>query len=224
MDDDRRPELAWLGHSLLEEVTLADRVESLVAHTSWLLGAGRVGVALVRRGARVRAGVSDPVIVRLDEVQRRCGSGPDLTLLSERHVVLVRDTGTCERWAHWALQAERSGLRSMIGVRLRTRSGTLGTLTCYATAPGWFCSSDLAVLRGVAHHASAPLATAGERDRLWDAVDSRRVIALAQGVLMEAYGVDGRQAADVLTQHSRERRVTQHALAGQLVADMQIPR
>ena len=167
-------------------------------------------------GRKGRDGVTDPVLSRLDEVQRGCGSGPDLALMADRYLVLVRDTGTCERWTHWALQAERSGLRSMIGVRLRTDDGTLGTLTCYAAAPHRFRSTDVAVLRGIARQAAAVLATAGERDRLWDAVDSRRVIGLAQGVLMEAYGVDGRQAADVLSRHSRERRITEHTLAGQL--------
>ncbi len=220
MGGDRRLELAWLRRALLEEVTLGDRVDALLAHTTSLLGDVRVGVALVRRGAWIVAGVTDPLLARLDEVQQLCGSGPDVALVTDRHVVLVGDVDTCDRWVPWALQAGRGGLRSMIGVRLRTPTCALGSLTAYAPAPGRFALGDLATLRAIAGHAGPALATAGERDRLWDAVDSRRVIGLAQGILMEAYGVDGQEAADVLSRRSRARRLPQNALAGQLVADV----
>ena len=224
MADERGTELARLRRALLDEATLGDVVDTLVAHTARLLGGVRAGVVVVRRGERVESGSTDPALSRLEALQRCWGAGPDLDLLAGHDpVLLVPDISGCERWQRWARAAGRHGLRSMVGVRLRTPNGSLGSLTCYAAVPRHFGAAHLATLRSIGHVASPTLATSGERDRLWDAVDARRMIAMGEGVLMEAYGVDGQQAAAVLSRQCRERRLTPHAFAGQLVATMALP-
>ena len=223
MSDDQAAELTGLSHALLDEVTLADRIEVLLAYTVHRLGGVRAGVVLVRREARVETGVTDPVLARLDAVQRQSGAGPDLDLLTDRDLLHVGDLTTYDRWPQWRHEAERSGLRSLIGVRLRARSVSLGAITCYAARPHHFGPADPETLRAIGRCAAPTLATAGERDRLWDAVDARRLIGMAQGVLMESYGVDGDQAADVLSRRCRERRLSLPELAGQLVGHMTLP-
>jgi|tagenome__1003787_1003787.scaffolds.fasta_scaffold20508993_1 GAF domain-containing protein len=220
MGDGGHLDLAWLRHALLEEVTLGDRMETLVAQVAFLLDNVHVGVSVVRRGAYIAVSSMNPVFTRLHQVQRDFGSGPDLALMADRALVQVEDIGAFDEWQPWALQAERCGLRSMIGVPLPTLSGPLGTLTCYAAVPGRFGSADAATLSSVARHAAPVLAGARERDRLWEALESRRMIGLAQGVLMESDGVDRQEAAEVLSRRSRDRHLPQNALAGQLVADM----
>jgi GAF domain-containing protein len=221
MSDD--PDLSWLAPTLLEEATLADRVESLVTVTARLLRGATVGVVLVRRGVRVDAGPTDPVLASLSDVQERGGAGPDLDLLAGLDLVVVDDIRGDDRWPAWADRAGRSGLRSMAAVRLRARTTTLGILTCYATRPRHFAPEDVSTLRLISRRATPAVATAGERARLWDAVDARRTIGMAEGVLMEAYGICGEDAADVLTSHSRDRLLTRLGLAGRLVGHMAAP-
>ena len=223
MSDDQDAELTGLGRALLEEATLADRIEILLARTGLLLGGVRAGLVLVRRGVRVETAVADHVFARLGDVEQRCGVGPELDLLSDHDLVHIGDLATCGRWPEWTEEAWRSGVRSLLGVRLRVHHLTLGSLTCLATRADHFETADVETLRAVARRAAPTLATAGERDRLWDAVDTRRLVGMAEGVLMESYGVDGDQAADVMRRRCRERRLTLHELAGQLVGHMALP-
>jgi hypothetical protein len=137
--------------------------------------------------------------------------------------VEVTDVRTDGRWPRWAHRAERVGLRALVAVRLHTRRATVGSLACYAPTAGHFEPADVSTLRAIARLATPALTAAGERARLWDAVDARRVTGMAEGVLMEAYGIGGAEAADVLTRSSRERQLTRHGWAGRLVGQMAQP-
>ncbi len=223
MTDARDHDLTWLAPVLLEEATLADRVDLLAAHTSLLLRGVRTGVALVRRGVRVDTGPPDPQLSPLERLQRVNGVGPDCDVLAGRDLLEVSDVRDEGRWPRWAHEADRAGLRSMVAVRLRVRSATVGSLACYAPTPGHFGPADVRTLQLIARRAAPTLASAGERARLWETLDARRVTAMAEGVLMEAYGLGGAEAADVLTRSSRARRLTRHGWAGQLVGYMAQP-
>ena len=83
-----------------------------------------------------------------------------------------------------------------------------------------FGADDIAVASIFARHASIALATSQETDGLQRAMDARKVIGIAMGILMERYSIDADRAFTVLQRYSQTHNIKLREVA-QLVADRQ---
>ncbi len=188
------------------------------------VGCAMAGVVFVHGRGRIEtAAATDPAARELEAVQVEAGTGPDLEVLGADDSIVVHDTRTDERWAAWAELAARLGVRSLLAVRLHTRDTTVGTLNLYAGEPGAFDDDDVAVAHIFARHAAVALASARNLQNLWEAVDARKAVGQAQGILMERYQLTPDQAMAVLLRYSQDGNLKLRVVAEQLIGTTQLP-
>ncbi len=216
--------LAELAISLHDEPTVTETVDRVLEYTLKALDCEYAGVVFVHRGNRLEtAAATHPMIETLDAVQTECGEGPDVDVLVDRLGVIVSDTRTDERWPMWARRVASLGIRSVLSVRLYTSSTTVGCLDCYHSRPERFDVSDQAVAHLLARHAAVALASARDIENVWKAVDSRKLIGQAQGILMERHRLTADQAFAVLIRYSQDRNVKLRDVAGHVVDTLHLP-
>lgn len=162
-------------------------------------------------------------MARLDQVQLEVGSGPDIDVLQDRYSISVPDTRNEPRWPEWASAAAEAGVGCMIGTRLYTSGTTIGSLNLYAVEVDKFDVSDREVAHVLARHAAIALDTARDTEKLWRAIDARKLIGQAQGILMERYQIDPDRAFEVLRRFSQDRNVKLRLVAQQLVDTGHLP-
>jgi GAF domain-containing protein len=152
-----------------------------------------------------------------------CGEGPDIDVLVDRYSVLVSDTRTDTRWPTWAARVASYGIHSLISVRLYTSASTIGTLNLYDPEPDKFDVDDQAVAHLLARHAAVALAAARTTENLWQAVDARKLVGQAQGILMERYQLSADQSFAVLMRYSQDNNLKLRTVAENLVNNRELP-
>src|SRR5690606_32266841 len=98
-------------------------------------------------------------------------------------------------------------------VLLETRERRYGSLNLYAERTGAFDGNDLATAMIFARHASVALANAHQEQGLLTAIDARKVIGQAQGILMERFDIDPDRAFEVLRRYSQNHNQKLHSVA-----------
>lgn len=209
-----------MAASLHDEATLEETIDRVLDYALKAVDCAYAGVIFVHARSRVETvAATSPIVARLDEVQVEHGEGPDIDLISDpANSVLVRDTTRDERWPRWAEAVAANGVRSMLGIRLHTSASTIGSLNLYDPRPDHFTEEDRDVAHIFARHAAVALSAARETANLWKAVDARRLIGQAQGILMERYDMDAEQAFAVLRRYSQDHNVKLHLVAERLIS------
>ena len=158
----------------------------------------------------------------LDRVQIECGEGPGL---ADTGTISVRvtDTQLDLRWEKWARQMAERGIRSVLSARLATGSSELGTLNLFHGAPDAFDTDDEAVAAILARHAAVALASARRAENLWLAIDARKLVGQAQGILMERFDLSPDQAFAVLLRYSQDKNIKLRDVAELLVSRRSLP-
>jgi len=99
----------------------------------------------------------------------------------------------------------------------------MGTLNLYDSRPNHFSTSDLQVAHVLARHAAIALSRVRESENLWRAVDARKVIGQAEGILMERYALDQERAFEVLRRYSQDTNVKLRDVAQMVVDTRRLP-
>jgi GAF domain-containing protein len=201
-----------------------DTVEKILSFALQAVDCDHAGVLLVHSGGRLESLAStDRVVAELDELQMELGEGPDLELVRTRYSVLVADMAVDPRWPRWSSAAAERGLRSMVGAPLYRTDQVLGSLNVYDAEPGRFLEADRQVVTVLARHAAIALQGALDSANLVRALDSRKVIGMAEGILMERLGLDDEQAFSVLRRYSQDRNMKLRDVAQVVVATRRLP-
>jgi GAF domain-containing protein len=219
-------DLAQLAIALHDEPTVTHTVDRVLEYAVGALDCDYAGVIFVHAKKRVEtAAATDPLIEKLDLIQVECGEGPDVDVLEGPLGplgVLVTDTETETRWPNWANRVSSFGIRSLISVRMYTSATTVGTLNLYDREPHKFGIGDVELAHLLARHAAVALAAARTTENLWQAVDARKLIGQAQGILMERYSLDADKAFAVLMRYSQQKNIKLRDVAQHLVDDRKL--
>jgi len=215
------PETGGVNEVLERVVDVGNRV---------IRGADLASVTL-RRGEREgysTPAYSDPLAVKLDELQYEYEEGPCVRALEAGGLGVARsdDLAHDETWTRFGPAAAELGACSVFAVGLfpvgETRA-LRGALNFYAYAPGRFDAADREAAVLLAAHVSTALAyvTVTEAAELREtqfrsALDSRDVIGQAKGILMERRGLPPDQAFDVLRRASQDLNVKLRDVAATL--------
>lgn len=217
-------QFAELAASLHDQTSVRHTIEKVLAFALNATGADHSGVILVRAGKDIEtAAATDPVVAKLDALQLELGEGPNLTVLTDQPIVVINDTRHDQRWPAWTEHLSESGIHSLLGVRLHTPGSTVGTLNLYARKPDAFDTDDRAVAQILARHAAVALSTAQNAHNLWQAVDARKRIGQAQGILMERFDLNADQAFAVLLRYSQDNNIKLRAVAETLIETRELP-
>ena len=187
--------------------TLVNVVELAV---STIEGCDYAGLFLIDSGVITAPVHTDPLVVEVDALQQQTNEGPCVDAIAHRLIFYAHDLDEDERWHHFAPQATRAGVRSVLALPLS--SGTqLGALNLYARYPSAFGVVDRAKAAILASLSGLALSVAHSHEdeerraaNLQNALSSRETIGEAMGILMERERITADQAFDVL------RRASQH--------------
>jgi GAF domain-containing protein len=220
MTDNFAEELAEMALALHDEPTLEETIDAVLEYVMKAVDCSHAGVIFVHAKAQVETvAATSPLVAELDRVQLEHGQGPDIDIITDpRSSVLVTDARTEERWPRWSEAVAAAGIRSMLGIRLHTTAATIGSLNLYDPRPHHFSQEDREVAHIFARHAAVALSSARDNANLWKAIDARKLIGQAQGILMERFDIDGDQAFAVLRRYSQDHNVKLHEVAKRLIA------
>ena len=180
------------------------------------------GVLLRRRRGRVElVAASSPLAGTLDGWQDELGEGPGLAAIETNDPQLVEDVGSDARWPAWAARVAGAGVGSGFSVPLTTESHALGALNLYAAKPFAFDAVGVERAEIFAAHATTALVTARLVTGLQTAVQSRHVIGVAQGIIMQRYDMTLESSFEVLLRYSSHSNRKLREVA-QLVADLRV--
>jgi len=201
--------------------------ETLEAVVQFALQAERcvhAGVALAGRNGRAEIGaVTDPVVETLYRLQIEAGQGPMLAALSGT-TIAVPDVATDDRWPRWQTAAADAGIGSALHVPMTAGDRTTGVLSLYDTQPKAFSVDDEAIAHILARHASVAVATARREVSMVQAMDARKLVGQAIGILMERFDLDDDQAFAVLRRYSQDTNTKLRDVADQLIQTRELPR
>jgi GAF domain-containing protein len=225
MLDAAAEEFADLAVRLHEEPTVIETVDLVVQYALKAVDCQYAGVMLVRGDKTVEtAAATDPLVEELDQFHVTCGEGPGLGSPDDRLSVRVADTRYDLRWEKWARCLEERGVRSVLTARMTTGSNDLGTLNLFHSEPNAFDADDEAVAAILARHAAVALASAQQTENLWLAIDARKLVGQAQGILMERFDLTADQAFAVLLRYSQDKNIKLRDVAQLLVSQRNLPK
>jgi len=224
LDGDDAAVFADLAVRLHDGPTVQETVERVVQFALSAVGCRHAGVLMVHGRNRIEsAAVTDPVAAKADQLQLAAGEGPCLAALTDDHSYRVDDTAVDRRWPRWSPLVAELGLRSVLSVRLFTSATTVGALNLFDPEPCRFDADDVAVAHVLARHAAVALASTRQVEHLELAVDARKLIGQAQGILMERFDLDADRAFAVLRRYSQDHNIKLRAVAQRLVETRQLP-
>lgn len=216
--DQLRSDLGRAGST--RSAGLVDAALRLVAQLASLTvrGADGVSITLERHGRMMTAASSDETIRRMDDHQYTTGEGPCLAAASRGvwfHSTRLADE---ERWPAFVPRAIDEGIASIMSTPLLISANPVGAINMYSRTGDVFGSAEKDVAAFFARRAADILAEAAEQDRdqgsrISQALTSREVIAMAQGVHMARLGVSADEAAAELYRTARRKQITVQAEA-----------
>jgi GAF domain-containing protein len=218
---------AQLAVELHDAPGVEETVEAVVQFALQALNCTYAGIALYTRGSQPEiAAVTDPVVADVYNLQISSEEGPLVAALRERTTVLIRDTTTDTRWPQWTAKVAALGVRSVLDVPLATGSGsrsTVGVLGLYSPEPDAFNTDDEAIAHILARHASVAVASARHEQTMAQAVDARKLVGQAMGILMERFDVDDDRAFAILKRYSQDTNTKLRDVAQQLIDTRRLP-
>jgi GAF domain-containing protein len=218
---------ARLAIEMHDAPSVEETIDAVVQFALQALNCTYAGVALYTRGSRPEiAAVTDPVVADVYDLQLSTDSGPLVTTLRERTTILIRDTTTDDRWPEWAAKVAALGVRSVLDVPLTTGDsarGTVGVLGLYSPYPDAFTPDDEAIAHILARHASVAVASARQEETMAQAVDARKLVGQAMGILMERFDVDDARAFAILKRYSQDTNTKLRDVAQHLIDTRKLP-
>ena len=218
-------QLADAARAMAEETSTQDTLERAVQMaTDMVASCDLAGLSLVHAEGIDTPAASHEALRLADERQYELGEGPCLDALRQTDVLTVQNLATDSRWPRWGPYiAGELGLHSSMSFRLFTDGKNLGALNLYAHEVDAFTHDDLLDGLIVAAHAAVALAATLQEDHFRHALETRRMIGEATGMVRERFGLTSDQAFGVLRRMSSTHNMKLHRVAAQLVETGQLP-
>lgn len=172
-----------------------------------------------RRGETVVS--SSPRAIEAHELQINMGEGPclDVLMADQPGTFVVGDTETDRRFPRWGPEASRLGLRSVVSAVLETSDKRFGSINVYSDQPHAFSRDDAEVVAIFSRQAARALTAAEESEGLTRALDSRKLIGQALGILMERFALPEDRAMAYLMRISQDENIKLRDVARRIVDD-----
>ncbi|TDC23162.1 GAF and ANTAR domain-containing protein [Kribbella albertanoniae] len=201
---------------------IEETVEAVVQFALQALSCKFASVVLIAQGRRPEVVAStDPVLAELYQEQIDAGAGPLLTAIVENAVVQLPDVSAETRWSPELISRLTAlGIHSAVHLPLMVSGRSQAVLNLYGET---FSPDDLAVAHILARHASIAIASARHQETMLRAVDARKLVGQAMGILMERYDLDGDRAFEVLRRYSQDYNRKLRDVAQELIDTRKLP-
>jgi GAF domain-containing protein len=214
-----------LALELHEAVDADETIERIIEYSRTALGGDDAGVLLIHARGRLEVVASTSEgVTRAHQLQVELDEGPCVDAAEDPTTIYrIDDTATDSRWPRWCAEVTQLGFQSILAIPLATRTRRYGSLNLYARRPRAFDEGDDEVATILAGHASVALANSHNIDGLRRAVDARKLIGIAMGLLMARYELEPHQAFSVLSRYSQARNIKLRDVAEQVIAERDLP-
>jgi GAF domain-containing protein len=202
-----------------------ETVEAVVEYALQAVWCDYAGVVLIGPGQRPEVmALTDSKVAELYRQQIRAGTGPLISAIKQSEAVLIPDVLTECRWSReWAAQLLRAGVRSVIHLPLMSGGHPSAVLSLYSARPEAFTADDVAVAHILARHAAVAIASARREANMVTAVDARKLVGQAMGILMERYNLDADRSFEVLKRYSQATNRKLRDVAQELIDTRELP-
>ena len=196
-------------------------LESIVSAASTLLpDIDHVGISLAHSDGTIETPASSSEFAaKLDQMQADLGEGPCVYAAEAETIVRVEPARHEQRWPRFISAAVHLGLRSQLGVRLLTDDRSMGALNLYSTSSDTISQETTQLADLFAAQAAVALGWLRREDELTTAMESRRTIGMALGIVMQQFAVDDVNAFRYLTRLSNNQNIKLRDVATQVVAE-----
>jgi GAF domain-containing protein len=209
---------------LHDEPTAERTIERIADYARVATSCDDAGIMLVHARNQIETAVATSQRVgESHNLQIVHDEGPCLDAIEGEGIYLSRDVGNDPRWLKWGPAVEELGIRSVLSVRLETRARRYGSLNLYANRIDAFDEDDVAVATIFVRHAAVALANAHNEEGLQVAIDARKLIGQAQGILMERFRITAEMAFHMLMLASQDSNRKLREIADELVATGELP-
>jgi GAF domain-containing protein len=193
---------------LHDEPTAERTIERIADYARIATSCDDAGIMLVHARNQIEtAAATSQRVGESHNLQIVHDEGPCLDAIEGEAIYQSRDAGDDPRWPKWGPAVAELGIRSVLSVRLETRARRYGSLNLYSNRVDAFDDDDVAVATIFVRHAAVALANAHNEEGLQVAIDARKLIGQAQGILMERFGIDPDRAFDFLRRQSQAHNV-----------------
>jgi GAF domain-containing protein len=202
-----------------------ETVEAVVQFARQAVWCKQASVVLITRGRRPEVvALTDPQLTDLYRLQIDAGAGPLLTVIETGQTLLIPDVVTETRWpAQWSEQVVAAGIRSAMHLPLVVSGRAEAVLSLYSEQTDGFDTDDIAIAHILARHAAVAIARARNDASMAQAIDARKLVGQAMGILMERYDLDSDRAFEVLKRYSQHNNRKLRDVAQELIGTRKLP-
>jgi GAF domain-containing protein len=188
-------------------------------------GFDQVGVATLHgKGTVTTRAFTGDLVPPLDKIQYDLREGPCSAALQGTEAVSVSSLRAERRWPRYVPQARAAGVRSQMAIKLYLDDHEgMGGINFYSTTSDVVSQDAQALGRLFATHAAIALGHVHERDNLNEALQTRKVIGEAVGILMERHAMNEDRAFAFLVRASSHSNIKLRAVAQELVDERNEP-
>ena len=143
-----------------------------------------------------------------------------------RQPLTVLDVKT-ERGYKYPEIARQEGLTSLVAVPMRVKDRVMGVLNCYTTEEREFTPEEIQLLQGVANQAALAIDNTrllAERVASQEALETRKKVERARGILMKRHCVDEAEAYRMIQKQSMDKRHSLKEIAEAVIVSEDIAR
>jgi ANTAR domain/GAF domain len=212
--------MANLAKTLPARFDVASTLAALTrAASDTIDGADEASITIVHDDGRVETvGPTDEVVAAADRVQAELREGPCYDAATEDESFVSSDLANDPRWPHYGPRAAALGLGAQMGVALHAPLPGRAALNIYARRP-WAFDGGFEAAEVFASHASLLLGFGSTVDHYTSALESRRAIGMAVGIVMERYHIDDDRAFAFLVRVSQDSNVKLRDVAADIVSE-----
>ncbi|MGO4340989.1 ANTAR domain-containing protein [Pedococcus sp. 2YAF34] len=190
-----------------------------------LPGAEQTSITLMRGDRAWTAAYAGRLAYEADELQYATGHGPCMDAGRTGLMLVANDLATETRWPGYTPRVVGElGLHSSMSAPLPFQGSTIGGLNVYSSSAGSFTDESVAAAEAVAAHVAVAVMNAdahaeamAQAENLKRALESRKVIDMALGILMSTHHCSADEAFAILSKASQNRNKKLRELAAGLV-------
>jgi hypothetical protein len=216
---------ALLAAELQAQPTAQVTSETIVRQLAdWVVEADEVSLTTRASGTWTTLAATGDLARRADELQYELDEGPCRDAATHTDSLRSGDVASDARWPQWGPRAAGLGVASLLSLPLLRETGPASALNLYSRTPHSFRDRDeLDQCLVYAVHAANALSAARASDDLHTAMTTRHTIGMAQGIVMERYGLDQQQSFELLRRLSSTSNTKLRVVADSIVRTRQVP-
>jgi GAF domain-containing protein len=181
-------------------------------------GFDHVGISITHRDGTIETkSATDQLVWELDQLQYGLREGPCYESTRGKTALVVEEARHEQRWPRYMGEAVRRGLRAQLAVGLYDDERSLGGLNLYSTQSDRIDPEAVGIAELFAVQAAIAMGRSRNEVQLNEALESRKVIGQAIGLIMERYRMGEDRAFQFLIRASSTGNVKLRDVAAELV-------